>query len=289
MSDAIPAPLPVQAGLRLDPVCIDAISECSVAWWEVVADDVMAGVGVDGAAVDGMRPPMILDAPHLSIGGADGPDPLYLDRLAEVTAKLKPRLVVTPLAFCRQGGAFLGVPLPVRPTMLELVRVARATAKVRRFLGVPLALSNPPGFVAYRRPMVSEARFLSLAARLGGAGIVLDLAHLAIGAANLGHDEDGYLAQLDPGLVRAYRLGGVGGRTIGTTSILEPDDGAMVAPHLWALYARAVNMLGRRPTALRGGGDDPEPIQAQVEKVEALLTREGKSRVLSIAAVRPVS
>lgn len=289
MPDAIPAPLPVQAGLRLDPACIDAISECSAAWWEVVADDVMAGIGVDGAAMDGARPPLILDAPHLSIGGADGPDPLYLERLAEMVARLKPRLVVTPLAFCRQDGAFLGVPLPVPPGVLELARVARAAAKVRRFLGVPLALSNPPGFLAYRRPVVDEARFLSLAARLGGAGIVLDLAHLAIGAANLGHDEGGYLARIDPGLVRAYRLGGVGGRTIGAGQILEPDDGAMVAPHLWALYARAVTVLGRRPTALRGGGDDPEPIQAQVEKVEAVLTMEGKSRALSIAAVRSVS
>ncbi|WP_435017726.1 DUF692 domain-containing protein [Tundrisphaera sp. TA3] len=178
--------------------------------------------------------------PHgldLSLGGAEGLDPAYLGRFADLVRRLDPPWWSEHVAFTRAGGVAIGHLAPV-PLDHEALAVLEANiAEARAAIPAPLIVENITTPFVLPGAEMDEAAFLTELTDRTGCGLLLDVANLQANAANHGFDPIAFLDRLP--LDRVVQLHFAGGHLGGGGRVIDSHSGP-TPPEVWDLLEAVV-------------------------------------------------
>lgn len=123
---------------------------------------------------------------NLSLGSAEGLDPVYLEKVAFLIKRLNPPWWSEHIGFTRAGGVNLGHPAPL-PFTKEAVDVMKQNiVTTRRAIATPLILENVCSPFVWPGAEMDEPAFISEVLGFGGCGLLLDVTNLFTHATNHG-------------------------------------------------------------------------------------------------------
>jgi uncharacterized protein len=177
---------------------------------------------------------------NLSLGSADGLDPVYRDKLLGLVRRIDPPWWSEHIAFTQAGGVEIGhlAPLPFTREALDVL--VRNIAEVQARTETPLILENITYTFAFPGSELEEADFLAALVERTGCGLLLDVTNLYINAVNHRFDAYAFLDRLP--LDRVVQLHFVGGHQEG--ELLVDSHSAPTPPEVWTLLER---VLARAP------------------------------------------
>jgi len=222
----------------------------------------------------------------LSLGSAEGLDRAHLARVVELTRRIEPILVSEHLSWSIAGGAYLNHLLPLPYTEESLALVAAHVTEVQEALGRPLLVENPSSYLRFRHSPIPEPEFLAELARRTGCSLLCDVNNVFVSCRNFDQDPVAYLDALPVSAIGEIHLAGHAENEADGRTILIDDHGSPVSDEVWALYARALERFGPRPTLIEWDTDIPAlPVLLdEACRAEAAITRsvaEGGSRALA--------
>ena len=181
--------------------------------------------------------PLIPHGLDLSLGGAEGLDPAYLDRLAGLVHRLDPPWWSEHVAFTHSGGVALGhlAPVPFDEEALDVLAANIATALAR--IPTPLIVENITSPFVLPGATMDEAAFLRALCDRTGCGLLLDVANLHANSRNHGYDPIAFLDALP--LDRVVQLHFAGGH-VGRDGRVVDSHAMPTAPEVWDLLDAVV-------------------------------------------------
>jgi len=211
----------------------------------------------------------------LALGSAAGLDDAHIERLARLVERVQPRWVSDHACFARVGSGLHAadlLPIPFNDESLALM-VAHV-GRVQDRLGRALLVENISAYVGWAGDTLAEPEFFNLLTERSGCGLLLDVNNLFVNARNAGHapaaaarEAMRWVDALRPGSVGEIHLAGHAQRDDG---LVIDDHGSAVCDEVWAVYAHAVQRLGRVPTLIEW--------DTAVPPLEVLLAEAGRAR-----------
>ena len=267
------APLPAAAGIGLRAPHVGEVEaeRPRVAWLEVHSENYYADGGPALAALDRLRRdyPLSLHGVGMSLGSTDPLDRAHLAKLKRLVARTEPALVSEHLCWSGVGGRHLNDLLPLPYTEEALALVCARVAEVQDTLGRELAVENVSSYLAFADATIPEWEFVAAVARRTGCRLLVDVNNIYVNSINHGFDADAYLAAMPADAVAEIHLAGFTARG----ALLLDTHGAPVAPAVWALYRRALERFGARPTLIEWDTDIPPlaTLLAEAATAQAML------------------
>jgi len=232
---------------RAAPVAVDFV--------EVISENFMVAGGRPRDILRRVRErhPVALHGVSMSVGSADGIDRDYLARLRALADEIEPLFVSDHLCWTRIGGfnSHDLLPLPYSEEALDLVCANVAIAQ--DMLGRAMLIENPSSYVAFADAPMTEWQFLEAMCARTDCELLLDVNNIHVSAINHGFDPLDYLAGIPAGRVRQIHLAG---HSQGRDLLIDTHDKPVPAV-VWALYERAIALVG--PTATMIERDDDIP------------------------------
>jgi uncharacterized protein (UPF0276 family) len=251
------AALPAVAGIGLRTAHIAEIDtqRPRIGWLEVHSENYYVDGGPALAALDRIRRdyPLSLHGVGMSLGSTDPLDRAHVAKLARLIARIEPALVSEHLCWSGVGGRHLNDLLPLPYTEEALVHVCARVSELQDALAREILVENVSSYLAYAEATIPEGEFVAEVARRTGCKLLLDVNNIHVNAVNHGFDADAYLAAIAPASVAEIHLAGFDARG----ACLIDTHGAPVAPEVWALYRRAIERIGARPTLIEWDVDIP--------------------------------
>jgi uncharacterized protein (UPF0276 family) len=215
--------------------------------------------------------------PHgldLSLGSAEGLDPVYLEKLAALIDRLDPPWWSEHVAFTRAGGVHIGHLTPVPFTRKTVDVLCRNIAEAKRRIGAPLVLENITYTVDLPGAELEEAVFLREVAERSDSGLLLDVTNLHINAVNHGYDPHAFLDALP--LDRIVQLHFVGGHW--QDGLLVDSHSAPTPPEVWTLLDEVLARVPVKGVILERDENLPPfaEIAAELERARALGRSHGR-------------
>ncbi len=210
------------------------------------------------------RYPISLHGVGLSLGSAQGVDPIHLEQLRKLVQRIDPVRVSDHASFAR--GIYSGatvhaadlLPLPFTRQALDVLcsNVQQVQDRLqRRFM-----VENLSAYMRWNTPAehtLEEPAFLNALAQRTGCALLIDVNNIYVNALNaqaqglcddpLGACQD-WLSQIAPDCVGELHLAGHCHASDAHGDIVVDDHGSRVCPQVWALYRHAVACLGAVPT-----------------------------------------
>lgn len=241
-------------GLRKPHYAAFLETQVPVDFIEVISENFMVDGGQPRDILRRVRErhDVILHGVSMSVGSADGVDPVYLRRLRQLVDEIEPLYVSDHLCWTRIEGfsAHDLLPLPYTEEALEVV--CTAVLQAQEVLGRTLLLENPSSYIAFPGAL-REWEFLDAVCARTGCELLLDVNNIHVSATNHGFDPLAYLAGIPAGRVRQIHLAG---HSQGKALLIDTHD-QPVAPAVWELYARALERLGPVATLLERDDNIP--------------------------------
>jgi len=255
MSPRVPFNVAAGIGLRAPHVSHVRAERPNVAWFEIHSENYYADGGPALAALDDIRRdyPISLHGVGLSLGSTDPLDYFHLRKLKRLIARVSPVLVSEHLCWSGVGGRHLNDLLPLPYTDEALAHVCKRIDEVQDWLGRELLVENVSTYLAFADATIPEWEFVAAVAQRTGCKLVLDVNNIYVNAVNHGFDADEYLAAIPPTAVAEMHLAGFDA----SGPCLIDTHGAPVSPEVWALFQRAVDRFGPRPTLIEWDTDIP--------------------------------
>jgi hypothetical protein len=256
-------------GLRTPHVAEVRRSRPAIGWFEVHSENYFVDGGPALAALEAIRTdyPVSLHGVGLSLGSAEDLDPGHLARLRQLAARIEPSVISEHLCWSRVDGRHLNDLLPLPLTDEALTLVCDRVDAVQSALGRPLLLENVSSYLRFADDAITEWDFVSAVATRSGCQLLLDINNIYVNAVNHGFDPQSYLAAIATDSVAEIHLAGFDA----SGPCLIDTHGSPVAPPVWALYRRAIERFGPKPTLIEWDTDIPaldvllnEATQAQV-------------------------
>ena len=179
---------------------------------------------------------LVPHALNLSLGSAEGLDPVYLKKLARLVNRIGPPWWSEHLSFTRAGGIDIGhlAPLPFTREALAVVR--RNVEQARAMIDAPLILENVTYMLNVPGGELSEAEFIAEVCEQTDCGLLLDVANLYINSVNHGYDWREFLSRLP--LERIVQLHFVGGHR--EQQLLIDSHSQPTPPEVWTVLEEVV-------------------------------------------------
>jgi uncharacterized protein len=254
-------PVLAQAGIGLRFQHHRAVAETrpDIPWFEVHTENYMGG-GTPLRYLEAVRRdyPVSCHGVGLSLGSAEGLDPVHLERLRSVIDRIEPALVSEHLSWSVVGGLYLAdlLPLPMTEETLDLV--CRHVDQVQTRLGRRILIENPSSYLRFRHSTIPEWEFLAALAARSGCGLLCDVNNIYVSACNHGWDPLAYLRGLAPVSIGEIHLAGHSVRQLEGGATLRIDDhGSHVCAEVWALYSEALARFGPIPTLIEWDNNVP--------------------------------
>lgn len=133
---------------------------------------------------------------NLSLGSAEGVDPVCLEKIAALIKRLNPPWWSEHIGFTRAGGLHLGHPVPLPFTKEAIEVMTRNIVTVRRAIAAPLILENVSAPLGWPDAEMSEPAFITEVLGSGGCGLLLDITNLHTHSVNHGRAPAAFLDQL---------------------------------------------------------------------------------------------
>jgi uncharacterized protein (UPF0276 family) len=214
----------------------------------------------------------------LSLGSADGLDPVHLARLKRLVDRVQPALVSDHLCWGRVAGSHLNDLLPLPHTVEALAVVCRHVDQVQTLLGREFLVENVSSYLRFSDDPLGEAQFMAEVARRTGCGLLLDVNNIHVNAVNHGRDAQDFLQAIPPAAVREIHLAGFDRlEDDAQPAILIDTHGTPVCDEVWTLYQAALQRIGPVPTLIEWDTDIPAlpVLLAEAERATRLLARHG--------------
>jgi uncharacterized protein (UPF0276 family) len=277
-------PIPAKAGIGLRFQHHQAVLECppDIAFMEVHTENYMGG----GAAIRCLEAvrhnyPVSLHGVGLSLGSAEGLDPVHLQRIKQVAERIEPALMSEHIAWSVSGGTYLADLLPLPMTEEALDIVCRHVDQMQNTLRRIILVENPSTYMQFRHSTIPEWEFMAAVAARTGCGILCDINNIFVSANNHGWDASTYVAALPIEAIGEIHLAGHSVCQLADGGNLRIDDhGSCVADDVWSLYADALRRFGPIPTLIEWDNNIPplEVLLAQACHADTLIGRENELR-----------
>jgi uncharacterized protein (UPF0276 family) len=266
----------VGIGLRTPHLAEIIATPPPIGWLEVHTENYLGG-GPAPRALARVRGEhaVSLHGVGLSLGSADGLDRAHLARVTELTRRIEPALVSEHLSWSIAGGAYLNHLLPLPYTEESLGLVARNVSRAQEALGRPLLIENPSRYLRFRHSPIPEPEFLTELAQRTGCGLLCDVNNVFVSCRNFDQDPAAYLDALPAAAIGEVHLAGHARNEAEGRIILIDDHGSPVADEVWALFARALDRFGPRPTLIEWDTDVPAlaVLLGEARRAEAAIAR----------------
>ncbi len=217
------------------------------------------------------RVPLTAHGIGLSIGTDVPIDMPYLDRVADVLARIGAPRYSEHLAFTRAPGIDLANLLPLPRTEAVAEGIIEKVRTVQARIPVPFELENISYLFTYPDSTMDDAEFFSLILGETGCGMLLDVHNLHVNSVNHGFDPKAFLDALPPDAVATVHAAG--------GSELE---GVLTDSHDHAVPDAALDLLDhalarQRPATIIVERDDRlhevDQIAADVDQIRTRLAR----------------
>lgn len=152
--------------------------------------------------------PLIPHSLELSLGGAEGIDEEYLEKLAVLIDEIEPLWFSDHICFTKSGGVKIGHLAPVPYTTEALKVLVRNISKVKRRIKTPFILENITYMMRFPSSEMSESEFIAKLLEETDCGLLLDVTNLFINSRNHNFDWRKFLDELP--LERVVQLHFVG-------------------------------------------------------------------------------
>ena len=133
---------------------------------------------------------------NLSLGSAEGIDPVYLEKIAGLIKRLNPPWWSEHIGFTHAGGVNLGHPAPLPFTQEAVDVMTKNIITARRAIATPLILENVCSPLVWPGAELDEPAFIGAVLTSGGCGMLLDVTNLLTHATNGGGTPADFLARL---------------------------------------------------------------------------------------------
>jgi uncharacterized protein (UPF0276 family) len=249
--------------MRADP------SAWGVDWFEILSENFLDHRGYAAHVLERVAAhrPVVMHGVSLSIGSSDPLDTAYLDKLAELAARVEPVWISDHLCWTGIAGTNSHDLLPMPLTEASLAHVTTRVGEVQDRLGRPLILENPSSYLQFAGAQMPEWEYLGRLAEDSGCGLLLDVNNVYVSAFNHGFDAAAYIAALPAERIVQVHLAGP--RDCGT-HLLDTHDSPVLEP-VWALYGQAQRRTGGVSTLLEWDSSIPpyEELLAELGKARA--------------------
>lgn len=249
--------LPAVAGIGLRAPHVAGVrgSRPSIGWFEVHSENYFVDGGPSLAALEVIRAdyPVSLHGVGLSLGSADALDADHLARLRQLAARIEPSVISEHLCWSRVDGRHLNDLLPLPLTEEALALVCDRVDAAQSALGRPLLVENVSSYLRFADDAIAEWDFVAAVAARSGCQLLLDINNIYVNAVNHGFDPQSYLAAIAPDSIVEIHLAGFDA----SGPCLIDTHGSPVAAPVWALYRRAIERLGPKPTLIEWDTDIP--------------------------------
>lgn len=227
--------------------------------------------------------PVSLHSVGLSLGSAQGIDPIHLEQLAALVSRTEPVLVSDHLSWSAVGARAVPDLLPAPLTEESLHIFACNITRVQEALERPLLVENPSLYTSFDGNAFSEPEFLTELCRKTGCGLLLDINNIHVSTSNTGGDAKAYLRAIPRDCVGEIHLAGYQCNRVNGRDVLVDAHNNPVYDEVWDLYTLALELLGDRPTLIEWDNDLPDldTLAAEAAKAD---TRRAKAREKNRAA-----
>jgi uncharacterized protein (UPF0276 family) len=231
-----------------------------VDWLEILSDNYLVPGGKPLVMLDSIRAnyPVAMHGVALSIGAADGPDPVYLEALVALARRVEPLWVSDHLCWTGVHGRVLHDLYPLPYTEAAIDVVVRNVHIAQEALQRPLVLENVSSYVSFRASEMTEWEFIDAVCRRTGCRLLLDVNNIHVSSVNHGFDALAFLRGIPADRVQQIHLAG---HTDHGDHIIDTHDHPVADP-VWALYAEALARVG--PVATMIERDDRIPPLAEL-------------------------
>ncbi|TMM47274.1 DUF692 domain-containing protein [Qipengyuania marisflavi] len=221
---------------------------------EVISENYMVAGGKPLRILEELRAdfPVILHGVSMSVGSADGLDPVYLARLKKLADRIEPLWMSDHLCWTRTSAHNSHDLLPLPLTEEALAVVCANIDHAQDTLGRAMLIENPSSYLTFPEDEMAEWEFLAEISRRTGCYLLLDVNNIVVSAHNHGFSAQDYLAGIPADRVRQIHLAG---NTPGEIAIDTHDQ--PVPDAVWRLYAQAVATLGPVATMIERDGNIP--------------------------------
>jgi uncharacterized protein (UPF0276 family) len=258
----------------------------SVGFLEVHAENHMGGGRRNAVLAEARRHyPISIHGVGLSLGSAEGVDPVHLDWFAQLVAQIEPVLVSEHVAWCRQDGIYLNDLLPLPYTEEALAVLVRNVDRVQNRIGRAILMENPSTYLEFSHSTIPEGEFLAELARRSGCGLLVDVNNLYVNERNHGKSAGDVIETLLPSTVAEIHVAGHHVAELGDATILIDNHGAAVADPVWALYASAIARFPGAATLIEWDSAIPELAVLLAEAAKADAHRSATTREATLVRV----
>ncbi|MBA4099515.1 MAG: hypothetical protein C0484_22425 [Rhodospirillum sp.] len=268
--------LPVASGIGLRVAHHERVraEQPNIAWLEVHTENFLGG-GATPALLEALREryAISLHGVGLSLGSAEGLDEEHLARIAALVRQIEPAAISDHVSWSVTGGVYFNDLLPIPYDEDALTVVARNVMRFQEAVGRTVMVENPSTYLRHVQSDRAEPQFLAELCQRSGCGLLLDVNNVFVSTENHGDDAQAYLSAIAHLPIGEIHLSGHHLRQIGNRSIRIDDHGSPVSDPVWALYERALAVIGPRPTLIEWDSALPplEILLAEANKAQARL------------------
>lgn len=278
--------LPAQAGIGLrTPHFTDVLAlRPNVAWLEVHSENFFAPGGDSRRVIDAVaeRYPISLHGVGLSLGSSDALNQAHLAKLKALADRIGPAAISEHLCWSSIGGRHLNDLLPLPYSEEALTNVCDKISQAQDVLGRRLMIENVSSYIRFAGETMTEWEFLAEVARRADCDILLDVNNIYVSASNHGFAALEFLNAIPAERVGEIHLAGHETDAADETAEVgeSSDDDFLIDTHsrpvcdaVWALYIKALERLGPRPTLIEWDTDIPalSVLLAEAAKAQVLL------------------
>jgi uncharacterized protein len=255
------AAIPVGAGIGLRPQHYQDVldSKPKIGWFEVHSENYFGKGGAPLHYLEKIREdyPISLHGVGMSLGSMDALDVQHLAMLKNLIARIEPGLVSEHLSWSSFGGDFFNDLAPLPYTEDSLAYFADRVSQAQDVLGTWILVENPSSYLEYEQSTYKEWEFLNELARGTGCGILLDVNNVYVSCQNHGWDALEYLRGIAADRVGEIHLAGHTVNKVSGRDVLIDTHNQPVCAEVWALYQRALQLVGAKPTLIEWDTDVP--------------------------------
>lgn len=220
-----------------------------VDWLEIHSENFLAAGGPRMQALADIREhyPISCHGVGLSLGSATRPDPVHLQGLRALFARLQPALISEHLSWSTDRGVYLNdlLPMPLNDESLSVlsrnIDIAQTAFKRR------LLIENPSTYLDLSDDTYDEPAFLVELVKRTGCGLLLDVNNIFVSGQNRNFDPEAYLAQIPADAVGEIHVAGHTAIQEPDLTVLIDDHGSRVCAGVWALLEAALKRVGPKP------------------------------------------
>jgi len=250
-----------------------------VDWFEIISENFM---------VDGGRPLKVLDqileryrvvqhGVSMYFGSAEPLNREHLRRLKTLVKRTKTPWLSDHLCWGSVDGTYSHDLLPMPYTFEAAKKTAQKIREARDFLEVPIAVENVSSYAEFHVSEMTEWEFLSEVVEQADCGILLDVNNIYVSSQNHSFNPADYVNNVPHERVAQIHIAG---HSKYEKYILDTHDHAVIDP-VWALYARAIELVGPTATLLEWDDHIPSFDEVHHEALKAKKHVPDKSAVAS--------